>query len=587
MKDQVTTDQIMCPALGIKMLRDAGYKNTAYAIAELIDNSIEANAKHIDIALFEENITSIKTQKLIHEIAIFDDGDGMPVDILRQCISFGWGTRLTGATGLGKFGFGLKGASLSQARRIEIYSWKTPHEVHKTYLDYDEIKQTQSNTLHEPVPTSIPYKYQNVFKHINSNSGTLIIWKNLDKLNPKRSATLINHLNHDISRIFRHFLDDDDTYGLNRLVSVYTVSPEDQIHDPVKLRANDPIYLLKPNNLPGYENQATNDQVGETFKIPVIDPEGIETTISVLSTIALPSIQAEGGNSIVGRHYAENSGISFVRAKRELELNDKGFFSNSDPRYRWIGIEVRFPPELDEYFGVTNNKQSVRSFKKFKPQELEDLEEQAEYTNSIDARSAKMKLDLHKCISRIIDSNMKVVRSRGAGSPAKKSKTSSIEKKFSHEANSIIGNKPTASKKEAENKPETQKIDELVKFKMTSDTSLTEEEAIAHATEEAKQDHAIYLGEADWPGNTFLEVDYKANGALGIVNRKHPFFTQFYDHLRNHEDLQDFSALQTLLMAFVSCEDELQPRLDPDNKIFGEIRDVWGKYLNTLPKVID
>ena len=46
-------NRIANPALMIKMLRDAGYKNTSYAVAELVDNSIEAKAKNIKIALFE------------------------------------------------------------------------------------------------------------------------------------------------------------------------------------------------------------------------------------------------------------------------------------------------------------------------------------------------------------------------------------------------------------------------------------------------------------------------------------------------------------------------------------------------------
>ena len=112
-------NRIANPALMIKMLRDAGYKNTSYAVAELVDNSIEAKAKNISIALYEENVTNVRTQKLINEIAIFDDVEGMAPAILGRCLSFGWGTRLEGATGLGKFGFGLKGASISQARRVE------------------------------------------------------------------------------------------------------------------------------------------------------------------------------------------------------------------------------------------------------------------------------------------------------------------------------------------------------------------------------------------------------------------------------------------------------------------------------------
>ncbi len=55
---------------------------------------------------------------------------------------------------------------------------------------------------------------------------------------------------------------------------------------------------------------------------------------------------------------ARNQGVSVVRAKRELELNHS-FDSRSDPRDRWWGIAVLFEPELDDVFGMTNNKQAA------------------------------------------------------------------------------------------------------------------------------------------------------------------------------------------------------------------------------------
>ena len=62
-----------------------------------------------------------------------------------------------------------------------------------------------------------------------------------------------------------------------------------------------------------------------------------------------------------GSHAAKNVGISIVRANRELEL-DQSWVDPSDARERWWGIEIEFPPALDEVFGVTNNKQTARYF---------------------------------------------------------------------------------------------------------------------------------------------------------------------------------------------------------------------------------
>ena len=116
--------QIIDAYLGLTALRQAGYRSTATAVAELVDNSIEAEASNIDIiAISKEVLINTRTSNQVQKIAVLDNGDGMTTDILENCLSLGWGTRLNTREGLGRFGFGLKGASISQARRVEVYSW--------------------------------------------------------------------------------------------------------------------------------------------------------------------------------------------------------------------------------------------------------------------------------------------------------------------------------------------------------------------------------------------------------------------------------------------------------------------------------
>ena len=57
----------------------------------------------------------------------------------------------------------------------------------------------------------------------------------------------------------------------------------------------------------------------------------------------------------------ENLGISLIRADRELYM-DRRLCQTYDPLERWWGVEVDFPVELDEVFGVTNNKQNAVNF---------------------------------------------------------------------------------------------------------------------------------------------------------------------------------------------------------------------------------
>ena len=66
--------------------RAAGYKNTAYALAELIDNSFDANAKNVQVILLEKNISG---RRKVEEILVLDDGDGMPANVLQGALQFG------------------------------------------------------------------------------------------------------------------------------------------------------------------------------------------------------------------------------------------------------------------------------------------------------------------------------------------------------------------------------------------------------------------------------------------------------------------------------------------------------------------
>ena len=79
----------------VEATRDSGYKNAAYAIAELIDNAVEAGAERVDI-----DVDEIKTggsSKL--EITVADDGCGMDKDVIALSLQFGGSTRFGSRAG--------------------------------------------------------------------------------------------------------------------------------------------------------------------------------------------------------------------------------------------------------------------------------------------------------------------------------------------------------------------------------------------------------------------------------------------------------------------------------------------------------
>ncbi len=87
--------EIVPPHLAVKAMRDNGYKNAAYAVAELIDNAIQADATQVELLCADK--TSVLNQRRttrIHQIAVLDNGSGMSSDVLRMALQFGNGTNL-------------------------------------------------------------------------------------------------------------------------------------------------------------------------------------------------------------------------------------------------------------------------------------------------------------------------------------------------------------------------------------------------------------------------------------------------------------------------------------------------------------
>ncbi|MDE0086070.1 MAG: ATP-binding protein [Candidatus Poribacteria bacterium] len=113
-------------------LRESGF-DFSTAIGELIDNSVQAEAKRIDI------IPKIDGS-VITQISVVDDGDGMDEETLNGCPQLGFSTRYNDREGLGRFGVGATYASISQCKRTTFCSRsKGTGNFLATYIDLDEI----------------------------------------------------------------------------------------------------------------------------------------------------------------------------------------------------------------------------------------------------------------------------------------------------------------------------------------------------------------------------------------------------------------------------------------------------------------
>lgn len=144
----------------------------ATAIADLVDNSIGAGASEISIWVDYATL----------EVAILDNGDGMSDDTHRESMKIAAETRTYKKDDLGKYGTGMKAASLSQAARIVVATrQRGKSSVTVRCLDLEHIEETNDwDQLTLLLKTSdLPAR---VVKHLKASHGTAVLWQNLDRL---------------------------------------------------------------------------------------------------------------------------------------------------------------------------------------------------------------------------------------------------------------------------------------------------------------------------------------------------------------------------------------------------------------------
>ena len=206
------------PLMGVDnilQMQDNGYKSSVSAISEIIDNSIQANAKTIDVVIIR-NTTRSKNE--IDELLIIDDGDGMNMEVFDKALQMSSGTRGTAKSGLGKYGQGLPNASISQTKRVEVYTYQN-NKILFNHIDLNEIYE--SGEAYLPDAESVSKINIPLFKSgkIKANkTGTIVRWCSPNKIRPKTAKVLSEHIEMLAGRMFRYFLNgyDDGINGVRK-----------------------------------------------------------------------------------------------------------------------------------------------------------------------------------------------------------------------------------------------------------------------------------------------------------------------------------------------------------------------------------
>ncbi len=376
--------------------RSSGYRNTTYALAELIDNAFDANADLCKVIFIEKRGSD--NRKYIDEILIADDGDGMGGDILRFCLQFGGTTnedidQLVSSQKIGKFGYGLPNASLSQCPNILVSSWLKPNEVFCTKLNLEELKTDRSIEIPPLQPFEFPDYFNKIGAVMNTEHGTIVSWKDCDRLSNSKAETIIAKSEKLVGRLFRYLLKEGKNIEMYQYE--YSSSTGDYVEqNHMTVRKNDPLFLMEDtviatplhieaNNSNGAEPKRDPAEYYKEFSISKLkckptnkklddqsfqykfEWKGHIYAFDIVTSYANHKIQKpgirEGADTQVGKFYKEKEKecISFVRSNREISAGNFGFYNQADPRQRWWSIEVSFLPDADDLLGVHNNKQGV------------------------------------------------------------------------------------------------------------------------------------------------------------------------------------------------------------------------------------
>ena len=153
-------------------LRDTGY-NFNTAVADIVDNSIAANATKISIDVNIDPNMQVR-------VYFADNGCGMDLEGLKNAMKYGSKERAE-KNSLGKFGLGLKTASTAFCKQFSLISRNSSNsELRKVQWDLDYIAENGSWLLQFPVIEQDEKEMLDIVAE--GGSGTLLVWEKIDRL---------------------------------------------------------------------------------------------------------------------------------------------------------------------------------------------------------------------------------------------------------------------------------------------------------------------------------------------------------------------------------------------------------------------
>ena len=179
----------------VESQRRSGYKDTAAASREVVDNAIEACATRVDVVF--DTVKTKNGKRLVSAVAFIDNGAGMGPEMARFALSWGGGTHFEDPQFIGRFGFGLPNSSINQTRRVEVYTRTASDQPFtRAYLDINSPSAYGMQFVPPEEQAPLPGF---VRQYIDRNKlaidhGTVVVWVDPDRLTYRSPAYLRDHL---------------------------------------------------------------------------------------------------------------------------------------------------------------------------------------------------------------------------------------------------------------------------------------------------------------------------------------------------------------------------------------------------------
>ena len=316
-------------------MRSMGYSFEA-AIADIIDNSISAEARNILIRFPSEPFNCI--------ISILDDGIGMDKKSLFLSMKYGSNSseEERNENDLGRFGLGMKAASLSQCKVLTVAS-KQNGIISAYQWNYDLILDKKEWLVIELNDIEILQLY-GIDRLTVNKSGTLVIWENFDALE-KSYGDIFTSLNEYkikiidyLSLIFHRYLNDENEKRLRITVNNF------------ELNGLDP-FLEK--------HKKTNFR--QEFKLAIKDSRGIERFVFVQPYV-LPyqkDLTKSDLDSLGGITNLRTKQGFYIYRNRRLIIWGTWFGLPRNELTKNARIRVDIPNTLDDIWNIDIKKQNA------------------------------------------------------------------------------------------------------------------------------------------------------------------------------------------------------------------------------------